>query len=84
MLIRARAKADIYNLYRRFAFDIAHSVIPLRASKTGKNLVVAIYGLLMTRIPSLPGSDDPKEALHPRAYKDRCDAETGAQYFARV
>ena len=38
VLIRARAKADIYNLYRRFGFNVTHGVIPLRASKTGKNL----------------------------------------------
>ena len=50
-MIRARAKADIYNLYRRFAFNMAHSVIALRASKSGKNLVVPICGLLMTPYP---------------------------------
>ena len=51
VLIRARAKADIYNLYRRFVFNMAYSVIPLRASKTGKNPVVPICGLLMTPYP---------------------------------
>jgi integrase len=49
--------------------DLDQGVVRLVTGKTAKRLAVPIAAPLKEHILSLPGSDDPRAALHPRAFK---------------